>query len=135
VYVLFIAIRDHIFCIKDLFLSYCIISQILFFMHNTTSKCQIENHTLLKRNWRLLQELSMHPWTFIYWSIYLLPSSEKHALFLAGEYHQSIIIILITDWKTVSPHAHTHVHTCTHTQQTNKLILMFLFVPFQPFCW
>ena len=30
----------------------------LFFMYNTTSKCQNRNHTLLKRNWRLLQELN-----------------------------------------------------------------------------
>ena len=33
--------------------------------------------------------------TFINWSIYLLPSSEKHALFLADEYHQSNMAVTV----------------------------------------
>jgi len=116
------------------FLSYCTSSQMLFFVHNTTSKCQNENHKPCKRNRRLLQELNiavklklmclgtntnkseaitrvehrgetqanvsrhkqkqihlhgglfvhLHLWSFIYWYIYLLTSSEKKTWTISG---------------------------------------------------
>ena len=39
------------------------------------------------------QYVHMHLWMFIYCSMYLLSSSEKHALFLADEYYQSNITV------------------------------------------
>jgi hypothetical protein len=56
---LFIAIRNHDF--ETFVLTYCIISQMLFFVHNATKISQNEIDAPLKRNWRLLEELIMHP--------------------------------------------------------------------------